>query len=362
VEAGAIAYSAVEHAVAKLNADAAAAPSTWRTNYTDGAVAFSSGFGRGTMRWVLMDGQGLLADGTRSPADDRVIADDYAEDLTVYGIGQIGATKRVFSVRLSAGGDALDVLRCAVHTTGGVTLNGPTYIAGGPLSTAGTYSPGTHLRGGGGNETGSKPMPSTGVFDTYKNMATALPTAVAGDGDYSPSTLSATNNPDGDENPEGIYYLLTPGSISSLQIGPSRIKGTLVVEAANSSQILRVAGDILWEPHSSRYPILIAKGFRRVRIEGSVDPFSYGGAEHPSELRGLIHMIGGEEFQLYDAAYIRGCVLVDGAALTVGAVTAVGVNRDPQLLLEPPVGYARGNKLVPAPGSWQWAPVPPGVN
>src|SRR5688572_5792426 len=64
-EAGCLAFSAVEHAIAKLNADAVISPDTWRNPYVSGQTGFTCTLGGGTMSWALVD------------EDDGSVADDY---------------------------------------------------------------------------------------------------------------------------------------------------------------------------------------------------------------------------------------------------------------------------------------------
>src|SRR4051812_16915911 len=73
-EAGVLAFSSCEHALARLNVDAAASPYGWRANYTNGQATTAVALGRGTCQWVLVD-----------PADGN-LTNDYSQPLTLYGI------------------------------------------------------------------------------------------------------------------------------------------------------------------------------------------------------------------------------------------------------------------------------------
>jgi hypothetical protein len=366
-EAGVIAFSAAEHAVARLNAQAAANPDTWRTNYTSGAVAFSDPFGRGTMKWVLVDGEGAAW-------DDGVLDDDYADTITLYAAGKIGKTTRVYSVKLDPGGPGLDVLRTACHSSAGIVLNGTTYVTNGPLSTNGTFGGDSYFRGGltgvgakevvdsGGSGNGNasaKKMPSAGVFDTYKHKATPIAVSTSS---IQFSTLSASSNPaNGGTNDDGIYYIAMSGSLPTLTIGSSYIKGTLVVEGAGTAanQTLIIDGPTFWEPHNDGFAILITKGIKTVRIKGSMDPLSHSSGTKPSELRGVIHTIGTTGVELQPPAFIRGCLIAEGTVtVTSASGSAVGLTATPGLLTNPPLGYTTGTKVIPSRGSWDWAAPP----
>ena len=352
-EAGALAFSAAEHAVAKLNADAAANPNAWRDAYTSGAVAFSATLGNGTMRWVLVD------------EDDGVMNDDYSDSIRLYGMGKAGSTKRVYSVQLTASGGGLDALKTAMHSAGGIVLGGPTYVLGGPISTNGNLTNVTNLKGGAGSEVAgiggtsapAKPMPPAGAFETYKARATTIASSVVASGEFVPGVLSADSNPYGAKNPDGIYYIRLPSDNSKVKIDDSRLKATLVVEAgtAVSAQELEI-DNVYWESHSSSFPILITKGITTVRIRGNISAYS---GTYPSELRGLIHLIGSTEVDMEDAAFIRGCLIADGIINTNGST---GVTANPSLFTTPPIGYTKGSRILPNPGTWKWDSPPAGVN
>jgi hypothetical protein len=355
-EAGCLAFSAVEQAVAKINADAPLAPDTWRNAYASGQTGFTIPFGKGRMSWALVD------------EEDRSIADDYGDPLKVYGIGQVGAVRRVYSARLTAAGSGVDVLRTAFHAAGGLSLGGPTVVIGGPASTNGSLvlnggglrgNGGSEVAGGGGSAVAAvKPMPSAGVFELYKLRATVIPSAAVAGGTMQVAPLSAASNPYGDANPDGIYYVRLPDTISTLQILSSRVKGTLLVEAApgNTAQAVELMSPSSWEPHRADLPTLITKGVATVRVYGAIAPYAEGGTSYPSELRGLFHLIGTADVQLNDATYLKGCLVADGTITTSGTVAAAA---DPALLAAPPVGYSRGNRVVLVPGSWKWD-APPG--
>lgn len=355
-EAGCLAFSAVEHAIAKLNADAANAPDTWRSAYTSGQTGFTVPFGNGAMSWALVD------------EEDKLIADDYIDPLKVYGIGRVGKVTRVYSARLTPAGTGIDVLRTAFHAAGAIEVGGATVVIDGPASTNGnlniatggiTGNGGSEVAGAGGTTVApAKPMPSAGAFGLYQLRATVIDPSAAATGAFQPGLLTASSNPYGAANADGIYYLRPPATVTILQVRSSRIQGTLVIEAAENtnSQELEILGDNFWEPHTRAYATLVARGFRAVRVYGVVPPFSDASGTDPSELRGLFHLIGTSEVLLGDATYFSGCLVADGRVTTNGTV---GLRADPALLKIPPMGYSRGNKLLLVPGSWKWD-APPG--
>jgi hypothetical protein len=347
-EAGCLAFSAVEHAIAKLNADAAASPDTWRNAYTSGKTGFTIPFGNGRMSWTLVD-------------EDNLIADDVADPLKVYGTGRVGKVTRFYSARLTVAGSGIDVLRAAVHASAGIALNGPTAVIDGPASTDGSLSinAGGSLKGNGGSEAvgagaASKPMPSVAVFGLYKDRATIIPSSVAAGGSMQPGVLSAASNPYGAANAEGIYYLQLPDTVSTLQILSSSIQGTLLIESAAGVgvQTVELRGAMFWQPRADR-AAMITKGIQTVAVYGETAACADG---NPSELRGLFHLIGTSTVQLNDATYLHGCLVADGNVQTFGSVA---VQADPALLRAPPLGYGRGDRVALVPGSWRWD-APPG--
>jgi hypothetical protein len=307
------------------------------------------------MRWVLVDEK------------DGNFSDNYADTFKIYGIGKVGTTTRVYSVQMNAGGEGIDALKTAMHSAGGISLGGSTYVIGGTISTNGNLVSSSYLIGGFGSEvagTGgtlapTKPMPPAGVFDTYKNRATVIASSTASDGTLTPGVLSATYSPYGTPNADGIYYLRLPDAISKLTV-QGRFKATLVVEGSttNGNQTLEIDSPVFWEPASYSFPALICKGVKTLRIKGQTASYD---STYSSEMRGLIHAIGTSSVALEDKAFIRGCLIADGTISTV-ALGTVGLTAMPSLWTTPPTGYTKGNRVTPNPGTWKWDTLPAGVN
>jgi hypothetical protein len=267
-EAGVLAFSACEHALARMNVDAAASPYGWRANYTNGQATTAVALGRGTCQWVLVD-----------PADGN-LTNDYSQPLTLYGIGKVGKATRVYSVTVAAGGQGLDVLRAAYHGNAGLSVGGTSIVTGAPASSAGSAggigtlrgdldagSKGVLLTVSGAVATNSFPknMPSSNVFATYKANATALPSSAASGGAFNPGSLTPTSNPYGAANADGLYYLPLP-AVALVQVLPARVQGTLLIEGNSSlsSQTVQFVNEQSWKPQRADYPTLIVKGVRTV--------------------------------------------------------------------------------------------------
>ena len=100
-EAGTLAFSATEHALADLNDSSGGV--AWRSSFQSGVLAAEHALGRGTLSWMLVD------------EEDGDLADELTDPVRLYGIGRVGQAVRVYSVVLFPSGEALDVLRTAVQ-------------------------------------------------------------------------------------------------------------------------------------------------------------------------------------------------------------------------------------------------------
>jgi hypothetical protein len=354
-----LAMSAVEQAISKMNSEAGVSPTTWRTPYTSGALAFNGDFGAGQIRWVLVD------------EDDGSIANNYCDPMRLYGVGRIGTTRRCFSVQLAAGGDAMDFLRTAMHCSDRIRfVSGSMLVLNGPISTNGDVSGGlSSLKVGtseiAGSGAATKPMPSAGVFSLYYKKATVIPSSAASSGTFQPTLLSTTSNPYGSPNADGIYYLRLPDTVSTLKIGNCHIKATLLIEnaAGSSAQVVQIGGDTtdvapyLIEPSRSDYATLITKGIATVKFNGAKKSFDESGTSYASDVVGLVHTIGTGVVQLNDTFHLRGCLVADGEIDVSGPV---GITATPSLYTTPPWGYSKGNRMLPVAGTWKWDAPPNG--
>jgi hypothetical protein len=52
-------------------------------------------------------------------------------------------------------------------------------------------------------------------------------------------------------------------------------------------------------------------------------------------------------------------LIANGVVSTSGTV---GLTATPSLYTNPPVGYSKGNQVMPVAGTWAWDGLPPGVN
>jgi len=71
-----------------------------------------------------------------------------------------------------------------------------------------------------------------------------------------------------------------------------------------------------WQPQRSDYPVLIVKGVNTVKFGGSLFQLTQSSVSYPSEMRGLVHLIGTNSVELNNAFYLFGCLVADGTITT----------------------------------------------
>lgn len=378
--AGALAFSATEHAMSYMNVVVAAAPATWRSSYVSRQTVVTQAMGRGTFSWALKD------------EVDGNLAADYLRAFRIYGIGKVGAVTRVYSVQVLPGGSPLDVLRTALHSSSTVTLTGNAQAVNGPISSNGTVSLSGNVNGSiealtttgtaQGTQTittnaPAKTMPSSTIFNDLTALATTINYSSIAANNIQKCLISSTSNPYGTPNANGIYYIAMPGN-KNLNITNCRIAGTLLIYASQKDNI-SIQGPVEWEPASGGYPILIISGTGvQVTIAGNptwlsesaagvnFDPpgTPYQGAtdsdtadDYPPQYRGIVHIIGDSSslVQLNANSYFVGTVIATCPVKTTAQCTLV---QNPTIYANPPLGYATGNAIVQVPGTWRWDTLP----
>ncbi len=369
------ARSSVELALNILDNDG-----NWRNNYTSGTEVGPYELGatsHGTISWWIEDSDGSLID------DDT--------DLRLVGIGRVGDHVQVDRLDVTSPLVSLDVLNTAVYATGDVLIDDDVVAAGGPVVSAQTLETGDGYVGdveanvvvdsgsiAGSITTGVPPrsLPSPGVFDTYRGMATEIAFADLDAGKIHKQLLSGMSNPYGFGNANATYHIHVPAG-EHLKIEKSRILGCLLVTLENNAEF-ELHQENLWEPPMfSNHPSLIIKalGSATVKLKGSnkdldetsvnYNPFGspYEGSwdfdrsdSYPSKCTGLFHIIGSEtELELKDRLDLTGTVLTEGSA-TLGKKLDVTV--DPGLFTDPPDGYLGSGNVSPVAGSWKRGTAP----
>lgn len=385
-EASVLALSAAECAVCQLNADA-----NWRSNpaYVNNVEVANRTLGRGTFSWKLVDSDGSLSD-------------DPNDTARLYGIGRVGKSVRVYSLLLVPKGPAMDVVMSVLHTAGTftVTQSNVTLTAnGGPFSAKGSFARAGTINGniealsvnGSGTLNGTftavpspgKSMPAPDIINYYLEKATPITYASLPGGDFTPGLLTATFNPYGPTNADGIYVLTLPAS-AQCKVQYSRIKATVIFICGSDAK-LKFQSGVFWEPPRTDYPSILVQGTNaQIELDSSIVPLletvagvnmnppdtPYQGLSnsivsaadaYPSEFRGLIHLIGaGNQVKLRPNLKTRGVILSE-APLSVGD-SAIPTNATfythAALIANPPVGYMKPNKMVVAQGSGRWEAAP----
>lgn len=357
-----LAFTAAEHALNRINAD-----DDWRTTFNGATVAKS--FGRGTFSWRVVDeDDGDLTDGEWDPA-------------TIVATGTVGNASHTLSLRVTCDGGALNSLSACLAAGGEVKVkrDHALTVTGGILSSNDVVrNDGTiygdmeaqDLVGAGtvvGNVTTGAPakaMPSSSVFDMYKNMATTI-----SPGDkIEKKLLSAASNPWGEVNSNGVYYVEMVDK--DLKINKSRILGTLVVRCAPGKKVVVGGKDgvALLRNYRTDYPVLIVDGNLELQMESDTKDLTESDADtnlnpvgtpydgeidddetdtYPNEIQGLVHVTG--ELKIKKTSRIHGVVICEGKATVEGTNEII---YDSSVSQNPPSGYSSGTGKV-RPGLWQ---------
>jgi hypothetical protein len=382
LEARALAKAAVEIGLNRVNNDA-----NWRTTYTNGvetAPQVVSSNGSGTVSWILEDTDGSLTD-----ADTEV---------RLRGVGRVGDTVQVSSVKLISGGLPLSCLEVAVCSNGPITFwssstitTNQTILSNASVETNSGTTVNSDVEAVGsitgpgylGTTTTPVPartLPTASVFDyyiatgTYINF-TAIP-KIQGKRTIADVVLSPANNHYGATDQEGIYIIDCGGA--TIQIRDSRIIATLVLINPGSSS--KIEGEHSWEPAVGNYPAVLVQGahinlsvgdnpldeaIRGVNFNPPGSPYQ-GLADsdqtdsYPSLIKGLVYASGGITIEAFHP-HIDG-VLITGGELKVNSSESLTVTYDLQFFSNPPPGFSSFSSGLSqstlVPGSWLWDAAP----
>ncbi len=377
-----LARSAIEFAVLQLRNDP-----NWRTTYTNNTSYPTTGritLGNGAFTFRFVDADGNLAD-------------DDSDAVRVWGIAGVGEATWAESVLLLPTGSGVSSLQASLYTSGNLTVSSGACVessqrvsAAGAVNVNSTQSllaakyidAGTTISGNAAGLTSTsvpaRKMPSDTVFDYYLARGTyidvaSLPT-VSGAKRIGEAAIGPGVNPYGMVNPEGIYILDCKNQ--KVTVSDSRIVGTLVLlEPGVDSSI---SDQISMAPAISNYPSLLVRGNLKFSYQSDVFltesteavNFNPSGApdsgvtdsdlsdRYPSLIRGLIYVSG-----TLDAPSDSQSSVTDGALLA-GTLTFSSSHRakySPLFSASPPPGFARGNPMVIAPGTWRRETAPAGV-
>ena len=372
-----LARSAIEDAMLKMEWETG-----WRTTFVNDMEYPNQphDLGGGSFTWKLVDSDGDLAD-------------DDADAVWLSGIGRAGDAVFVETVMLQPTGQPLSCLEAAFHCNTDVTINSLIQLtsdqmisSNGSISATGT---GARIDGSAeaagtisGTVTGTttegitpRRMPSDTVFDYYLKNGTwididSLPGSGGGH-KISKAVLSPTLNPYAPAtNAEGIYVIDCQGQ--SLKIEDTRILGTLVL--LNSTTGTNIDYQHYWSPAVLNYPTLLVDGDIQFRyLQGSLDEASLGtnfnpagapyeGSEdtdtndqYPSKIKGLVYISGCLKLPIFTPqSEVDGCVICG----ELQAYSPEVFNYRSTFLSYPPPGFAHGNPMKIAPGTWHRTSLP----
>lgn len=372
--AGQLARAAISHALTVMNAYG----SEWRVALNNGQEAPAMTLGEGTFRWSWID----EADGD--------LDDDDTEVVTIRGRGMFNGATRVLTVQARPTGTPLEVLGSTIASSGTILVGGSANLTstGGPVTTNGTLDlqgtltgdAGAQNRTGGGTITGTlvlpastRRMPSPTVFDSYLSRATPIAWESLSSGTMSAPILSATINPWGTANPEGIYVVTIPSG-QTLRINVSRLSCTLLVQGTLGGTI-RCESAMIWEPSTPDLPILLVRGplmttmlhvpattISESSIGANLNPpgLPYAGVSdtvtddtYQSGLYGLIYIANNTttNTSIGNGCRLFGTLIVDGP---VRVATSASVTYDPNTWINAPAGFRTSSSMRAIPGTWKW--------
>ncbi len=376
--AQALARSAIEHAVFRIDDK-----SNWRTEFSLDTEYPDppQPLGTGTFTWMLSDPDGSLVD-------------DDADGVWVTGIGRAGDAIFAERVLLLPTGQALSCLEAAFHCDSNVTLGFWTdlttdqFISANGSISAGTYgatifgdaqATGTisgPVTGTASTGVNSRRMPSDMALEYYLANGTWIDLSnVPVGGSQLPLielvTFSPAINPYGSiTNPEGIYVIDCAGQ--GLTLRNCRVLGSLVL--LNSTLNTHIDGTISWSPAVPNYPTLLVNGDIDLRYSNGVlnetalaTNFNPPGAlyegdedtdttdTYPSKITGLVYVSGTVRFPFQAPnSHIDGSLVCRGLA----GYSDATVEYRSTFLDTPPPGFASGNPMRIAPGTWHRTALP----
>ncbi len=348
-----LAFSGAEHALRQIKENP-----DWREDY-DGRN-FQHTINEGTFTWSVAD------------SDDGDLGDSPTDPAIITATGGYGQARYTVALRVVVRGQAMSVLGNSVvsgqetfiRPFKNLTLEGAKLKSNERVKNHGTINGDVVAPEimGRGNHDGEftaddrdVEIPSAQeIYGHYSDSATQVPYTGIIYGKY----FGPDNNPWGNANTDGVYYIDTHGR--DLLISNTCIHGTLIVNARGGKVML--FNNTYMRNYRDDHPTLLVNGELRAGLYG--DEFTFnewrfldnlrrllGGRwddfermqdRLPNRLDGLIHVTGDCE--------LRGTTTVKGSLICGEDLTIHGDNKviyDDSLYENPPLGYSTGGKVVP---------------
>lgn len=336
----------------------------WRKHLTSGEWFTARDFDGVQVTLTGVDADGDFTDNDRDPV---VLTATAICDQAKYGL----------TVDMAARTDPIEALSSGMHAAGGIRVNSSSGIAlsGGPLScngklqndgaVAGDAEAGAYTGNGGCSGTittpiDARPVPASSILAPYIARATSLGSIST----IEERVLTPTQNPFGNTNDDGIYYVNTGGA--NLRIRNSRIEGTLIVElgggtltldeyvsmapAARNMPALLVVGNTTMQTRSGTFYFspnyqTPSRGYAtNILLQILSLPFTVA---YESKVSGLVYVSGNLTTGNYPV--LNGSVLVTGNIDLKGVVT---MTHDDTIVQAPPEGFTQVQMQV-ATGTWR---------
>ena len=291
---------------------------------------------------------------------DQILEDRSHQPFRILGRATSGTSRRALQADVWPADQALDVLRCTVHSNQNIACSGDITVEQGVISANqnidvlnGSISsnleaklisqPGHWVHGSITSEHPEKDKPSPMVFDLYDALATEIPYENIPSGVMTGTELGSTENPFGSVNSAGIYVIRVPAG-QSLTLNQCKLNATLLVDFLGNASQLTLGEGVIWEPALKQLPAMISRvqdgdtATITLRCEGSY--LSQTSSEN-ARLQGLFHVVclsstPTTHVHLYAPQTFSGCLISDANVELHGPCD---LKPDPSLVPIQPAGY-----------------------
>lgn len=311
----------------------------WRTTHTSGTW----------QSYSFRNRQCSIA--VTDPVDGN-LSNCLSDPVLVTSTGTSGSATQILQATLAADRKPLTCLATvlAVNGTlnvqsGGISTDQLISVNGSVVTTANIDSnieaPGLTVALGSGSRTSlatPRVYPASTAFDYYITFGTPIDIntiPISGvNHKVKNVTLSATANPYGQPNAQGIYVIDCGGQ--KLQIQDSTITATIVL--LNADPASSTGGALAWSAPGSNMPALMVRG-----------PWTFGQNAYPSFIKGLCYFSG--DLSVTTSCTVNGQVIVGG---NLNITNPLILSYDGTPYSNPPQGfYQLPVNMKPVAGNWK---------